>query len=206
MISVEQNIQALSRAVLSEARAEAEQILTDAEAKADAIRQRAQEKAQTERQEILEHAQREAKHVRSQCLAAARLQAQKLRLERREKLLDGVFDAARQRMSTVQQWTDYHQIVREWVREAVAYLGSTEARIRTDEYTRGILADGVLNELSAEMNVQLQLEEPLERGLGVVAETVDGHLVYDNTLEARLERWQDELRGPVYRLLMGESL
>ena len=206
MISVEQNIQALSRAVLSEARAEAEQILSDAKAKADAIRQRAQEQAQAEGQEILERARREAKHVRSQCLAAARLQARKLRLERRERLLDKVFDTTRQRMSTVQQWTDYDQIVREWVREAVTYLGSSAARIRADEHTHGILVGGALSELSEEMNAQLQLGEPLEHGLGIVAETMDGHLRYANTLEARLERWQDELRGPVYRLLMGEPL
>ena len=206
MISVEENIQALSRAVLSEARADAEQILADARSKADVIRQHAQEQVQAERQEILERARREAEHVRSQCLAAARLQARKLRLEQREKLLDEVFDAARQRMSNVQQWTNYHQIVREWVREAVTRLGSDAARIRADVHTRGILAGGALSELSEELNVQLQLEKPLERGLGVVAETMDGHLKYDNTLEARLERWQDELRGPVYRLLMGESL
>jgi vacuolar-type H+-ATPase subunit E/Vma4 len=56
------------------------------------------------------------------------------------------------------------------------------------------------------MNAQLQLGEPLAHGLGIVAETIDGHLRYANTLEARLERWQDKLREPAYRLLMGESL
>jgi vacuolar-type H+-ATPase subunit E/Vma4 len=206
MTTVEQNIQALSRAVLSEAHAEAEQILADARAKADAVRQRAQKQAQVEQEEILEHARREAAHVRSQCLAAARLQARKLRLERREKLLDEVFAAARQRMATVQQWTEYGQIVREWVREAVTYLGSSAARIRADAHTQAILVEGALSELSEEMDVQLQLGKPLEHGLGVVAETMDGHLRYANTLEARLERWQEELRGPAYRLLMGESL
>ena len=206
MISVEQNIQALSRAVLSEARAEAEQILSDAGAKADATRQRAQEQAQAESQEILERARQEAEHVRSQCLAAARLQARTLRLERRERLLDRVFDTARQRMSTVQQWTDYDQIVREWVRQAVTHLGSKAARIRADEHTHGMLAGGTLGELSEEMDAQLQLGEPLKHGLGIVAETMDGHLRYANTLETRLERWQDELRGPAHRLLMGESL
>jgi V/A-type H+-transporting ATPase subunit E len=206
MISTEDNIQGLSRAVLSEARADAEQILADARAKADATRQRAQERAEAERQEILERAQREAEHVRSQCLAATRLQARKLRLERREKLLDEVFDAARQRLPTIQQWTDYDQMVHEWVCEAVTYLGSDAARLRADERTHDILAGETLSQLSEELNVQLQLAEPSEQGLGVIAETTDGHLRYDNTLEARLERWQDELRGPAYRLLMGESL
>jgi vacuolar-type H+-ATPase subunit E/Vma4 len=192
--------------VLSEARAEAEQALTEARDRADAIRKRALEQAEAERQEILERARRQAQRVGSQCLAAARLQARKLRLERREKLLDEVFHASRERMPTIQQWTEYPEIVRQWSREAVTYLRSDRARIRADEHTHGILADGVLDELSGELDVQLQLDKPLERGLGVIAETIDGHLVYDNTLKARLERLRDELRGPAYRLLMGESL
>lgn len=205
MTPIDANVQALSRAVLSEAQAEAEQILSDARAKAEAIRQRAQEQAQAERQEILDRARREAEHVRSQCLASAQLQARKLQLERREKLLDQVFEAARQRMSTIQQWTDYDQIARQWVREAVSHLGGNTAHIWADEHTRAILADGMLNELVEELNTQLQLMEPLERGLGVVAKTTDGHLEYDNTLGARLERLQDQLRSPVYRMLMGEA-
>ena len=206
MVSVQDNIQTLSRAVLSEAQAEAEQILAQAQAKAEAIRQHAQEQAQNEQKEILERAQRNAQHVRSQSLAAAHMQAQRLRLQRREQLLDKAFDAAEKRLSTVQQWTEYPQIVRQWTRGAVAYLGSDAARIQADEYTLEILAGGLLDELSTELKVQLELGDPLESGLGIVAATLDGHLMYDNTMAARLERRRDELRGPVYRLLMGESL
>jgi V/A-type H+-transporting ATPase subunit E len=109
-------------------------------------------------------------------------------------------------MPTIQQWTDYDQIVREWIREAVTYLGSSAARLRADANTHTILTESALTELSEELSVELRLEEPMEHGLGIVAETMDGHLRYENTLEARLERLQDKLRGPVYRLLMGESL
>jgi V/A-type H+-transporting ATPase subunit E len=206
MMSLEENIQALTRAVLSEARADAQQVLADAEAKADAIKRQAQVQADAEGKEILERARREAEHVRSQSLAAAHLQARRLRLERREKLLDAVFEAVRERVPTVQQWTDYDQIVRGWVHEAVTSLGVETARVRADENARAILADGLLAEVSHQLNVQLDLGQPLEHGTGVVAETLDGHRTYDNTMAARLDRWQDTLRAPVYRLLMGESL
>ncbi|MDY7040587.1 MAG: V-type ATP synthase subunit E family protein [Chloroflexota bacterium] len=206
MKSVDASIQALSRAVLSEARAEAEQIVADATAKADAIRQRAQEQAAAEREKILEQACHEAERIRSQAIAAAQLRARTLQLERREKLLDGVFDAARQRLPSVRQWTDYEQIVRRLIREAVAHLETDVARIRADAQTRKLLSDDALAELSKELGVQLQLGTPLEHGTGVIAETTEGHRQYDNTLEARLSRRQDALRSPVHRLLMGESL
>jgi vacuolar-type H+-ATPase subunit E/Vma4 len=206
MKSVEESTRALSRAVLSEARADAEQIKTSAKAKADAVRQHAQDQSEAERDEILKHARQKASRIHSQAVAAAQLKARTLRLERREKLLNSIFDAARKQFVTVQEWTDYDQIARQLTREAVVHLGAEKARILADERTRAVLTDGVLSEVSKETGVQLQLGEPLERGTGVIAETMDGHRNYDNTLEARLERWQNALRSPVYHLLMEESL
>jgi vacuolar-type H+-ATPase subunit E/Vma4 len=52
----------------------------------------------------------------------------------------------------------------------------------------------------------VQLGTSLTEGTGVIVETAEGHRQYDNTLEARLSRLQEELRSPVYRLLLGESL
>jgi vacuolar-type H+-ATPase subunit E/Vma4 len=206
MKPVEESLRALSRAVLHEAQAEAEQILADAKAKADTVRRHAQEQAGTEREEILAQARQEAEHIRSEAIAAAQLQARTLQLERREKLLDSVFETARQRLPAVQQWTDYDKIVRRLIREAAARLGADAVRIRADAQTQKLLPADVLAGLSEELGVQLQLGATLEHGVGVMAETVDGHRQYDNTLQARLSRQQDALRSPVYRLLMGESL
>jgi V/A-type H+-transporting ATPase subunit E len=203
---VEENLRELSRAVLHEAQAEAEQILADAKAKADIVLRRAQEQAETEREAILEQARQEAENLRSEAIAAAELQARTMLLERREKLLDHVFETARQRLPTIPEWTDYDEIVRQLVREAVARLGADAVRIHTDAQTQKLLSDDGLAELSDELGVQLQLGAPLERGTGVTAETVDGHRQYDNTLQARLNRQQDVLRSPVYSILMGKPL
>ena len=52
-----QDIEMLERAILTEARDEAEQIKAEAKEKAEAIRKRAQEQAEEERKAILERAQ-----------------------------------------------------------------------------------------------------------------------------------------------------
>jgi V/A-type H+/Na+-transporting ATPase subunit E len=206
MRSVEESIQALSRAVQSEARAEAEQILAEAKAKAEAIQQRAQGQAAAERTEILERASREAERIRSQAIATTQLKARTLQLERREKLLDSAFEAVRQQLPAVQQRADYDQIARHLLREALIHLGADAAQIRADEQTLTLLTDQVLAGVSKELGVQAQLGTPLKQGTGVIVETVDGHRQYDNTLETRLSRLQNVLRSPVYHLLMGESL
>ncbi len=203
---VEGNIEMLSRAVLTEAHAEAEQILSDARAKADAIRQRAQERAAAERTEIMERASQEAARIGSRAVATAQLKARTLQLEHREKLLDSVFEAARRQLPVVQQWADYGRISRHLLREALIHLGATSAHIRADETTRQWLTGQVLDEISKELQVTLRVAEPLKQGTGVIVETVDGRLRYDNTLETRLGRLQNALRSSVYHILIGEAL
>jgi vacuolar-type H+-ATPase subunit E/Vma4 len=206
MRTVAESIKALSRAVQDEARAEADQILADAKANAKAIRQHAQEQAAAERAEILERASADAAHIRSQAIATAQLKARTLQLARREKLLDSVFAAARQQLPTVQQWTDYEQIARHLLQEALNLLGADAARVQADEQTRALLTDPVLAEILKELGMQVQFGAPLEQGTGVIVETTDGHRQVDSTLETRLSRLQDALRAPVYHLLAGEPL
>jgi vacuolar-type H+-ATPase subunit E/Vma4 len=204
--SLDENVQALTRTVLNEAHAEAEQVLADAQAKAQAVREHAQEQASAERTEILARASQKAERLRSQAVASAQLQARTAELERREKLLNSVFDAAQQRLSDMPQRADYDQIARELLRQALMSLGADTAHVRADERTRTVLTDQVLTEISEELGVQVTHGTPLEHGVGLVVQTADGHREYDNTLEARLGRLQNTLRAPVLRLLKGETL
>lgn len=206
MKSVDESIETLSRAILSEANAEAEQIKNDARARADAIRQQAEKQAAAERAEILRRAEQEAERIRSQALATTQLKARTQQLEHREKLLENVFQTAHQQLPTVEQWGDYEEIALGLLREAVIQLRSKRAHVRADKVVLKMLENGVLEKISTELNVPLKLGTPLHKGTGVVVETPDGHINYDNTLETRLARLQNSLRSPVYHILMGESL
>jgi vacuolar-type H+-ATPase subunit E/Vma4 len=206
MKSVDESIDTLSRAILSEANAEAEQIKNHARARADAIRQQAEKQAAAERAEILRRAEQEAGRIRSQLMATTQLRARTQELEHREKLLENVFQSTHQQLPTVEQWGDYEEIALNLLREAVLQLRSKQAVVRADKVLLNLLENGVLEKISKELNVPLKLGTPLEKGTGVVVETPDGHINYDNTLETRLARLQNSLRSPVYHILMGESL
>jgi vacuolar-type H+-ATPase subunit E/Vma4 len=206
MRSSDENIESLSRAMESEAKAEAEQLRARSQAKADEIRQHAQQQADAERGEILDRARQEADRLRGQVIATTQMKARTMELAQREKLLDSVFDAAHKQLSSIQQWSEYNQIAHKLLQEAVQQLGASKIQVRGDEQTQKVLADLGLEQLSKELGAEIILGKPLSQGLGVVSETVDGHLQYDNTLETRLDRLQNGLRSPVYRILIGEAL
>jgi vacuolar-type H+-ATPase subunit E/Vma4 len=206
MRSVDENIEALSRAMLSEAQAEANQNLVEARAKADSILHSAQQQAARVREGILERARVEAERIHSQVLATAQMKARTVELEHREKLLVQILQTACDQLPSVQKWTEYQRIAADLVYEAATQLRSKDLIIRADQHTQSLLTGQVLEDLSKKLDLKLTLGTPLEKGTGVVVETADGHLQFDNTLETRLDRLRNTLRSPIYRILVGETL
>ena len=204
--TTEERMQALTRAVMNEAGSEAEKIKEEARQKAEGIRREAEQKAKTERETIINQARQKASSIKSQNIASARLKAQMLWIERREKLLNQVFETALQRLENTTQWSNYDQIVNRLVKEAVEALGANSARIHADKVTLQMLKDGMLEKITSELKLELEPGNILESGTGIIVETMDGHRQFDNTLETRMERLQDTLRSPIYHILMGESL
>jgi len=205
MKSEAQDIEMLERAILTEARENADQIKAEAKEKVEAIRKRGQERAEAESKAILERAQQDAERLRSQAVATAQLQARSLELARREQLLDRVFKAAKEKLPELQKQPDYNQIAAMLLREALSQLNVKKAEIRADEITQKSLKMGALDEISRELNGEFAITGTLEEGTGVVVDAAEGKLHYDNTLETRLRRLQGDLRSSVYRVLTGEK-
>jgi vacuolar-type H+-ATPase subunit E/Vma4 len=128
-----------------------------------------------------------------------------MQLEHREKLLDRVFESAKEKLADVQKRPDYDQLAAMLLREALVQLRVNKAEIRADQATRQSLEKKALKDISSELKGEFTVADNLEEGRGVVVEAGDGRLHYDNTLETRLQRLQSTLRASVYKLLMGEK-
>jgi vacuolar-type H+-ATPase subunit E/Vma4 len=201
-----ENIELLERAILEEARAEAEQIRAEARAKADAILKRAREQAEAESKITLEGARQRAERLRSQAVANAQLKARALQLEHREQLLERVFQAVSEKLSAIPKQSGYEKIAARLLAEALNQMKVVEAEVQSDHATQKLLKDTVLKKVAAESKVNLTLGKPLAEGAGIVVESAGGHRHFDNTFENRLSRMQNTLRSAVYQVLMGEKL
>jgi V/A-type H+/Na+-transporting ATPase subunit E len=204
--AAEENMDALSRAILSEAQAEADQILADAQKRADEIRQRAEQQAAEVRKEALNRANQEAERLRGQKVATSQLKARTMQLEHREKLLNKVFQEAEKELPNIRQWTDYEEIAHNLLTEALTQMKAQKVVVRADPYTQKLIKQDVLESITKERGVQIEIGEPLQKGIGVIVEADGGRLQYDNTLETRLRRMLSSMRASVYHTLMGEKV
>ena len=200
-----EDIEMLERAILSEARDEADQIKAEAKEKVDAIRKRAQERAEAEGRAILDAARQDVERLRGQAVATAQLKARSAQLAHREQLLDRVFKTVKEKLPEVQKRPDYDQIAAMLLREALVQLRVNKAEIRADKVTQNILEKSALGEISKELKGQFTMGDALEEGIGIIVNAADGKLHYDNTLETRLNRLQSTLRASVNKVLLGEK-
>ncbi len=201
-----EDIEMLARAILTEARDESEQIKAEATEKAEAVRKRAQEQAEAERKMILDRANQDAERLRSQSVATAQLKVRSMKLEDREKLLDGVVEEVKKQLDAVKNRPDYDAIAALLLREALTQLRVKKAEVKADESTQKALRKGALDEISKELKGEFSLAGTLDEGTGIVVDAAGGKIHYDNTLETRLSRLQNTLRSSVYKVLMGEKV
>lgn len=203
--TIEEELHALMHSLLGEAQSEAEKLKDKAAKRVEELLRQAQQQVMDEHRVAIADARQKAETRRSQLFAAANQQAQMLWLKKREEILNRVFDCVQKKLPTLVEWSDYPNILRQLVEEAASHLDDKEIRLRADPRSAEHLMDGILDELGRRLKLTLSVGESLPRGTGILAETIDGHQQFDNTLEARLNRMKESLRAPVYQILTGET-
>jgi ribonuclease Y len=206
--SVAEGIRALRREILSKAQSQAEDLTEAAKGERDAARQQAEEKAQAIKEEILRSAREEAASTKQQGISAARLEAQRKLLAKREELISQVFTEAQKRLTELRHSDAYPNVLRRLLVEAAAGLGGGNLVVLANEEDRALLSDEFLAQVAQGLDRETTLrrsESSVEVEGGVIVERTDGHIRYDNSFAARLERSKDELRSEAYHILTATS-
>jgi len=198
---------ALADAVRSEAARDQERILSNARSSARTLREQARAEAEIEGNRIIQDSETRTARFVEQTRASAGIEAQALRLDNREALLNKVFDLAVEGLQAVPNLEDYCSVVYALIRDAVAHMGNVNSMVvLVDSVTRKCLDDKILEQLGREADIQLTLGGLLDEGTGLVVQSQDGRLFYDNTLRARLTRLRSSLRASVFQILRGGDL
>ncbi|NPV53427.1 MAG: hypothetical protein HPY71_07875 [Firmicutes bacterium] len=195
-------------AIYEEARRRAQEKLDDARREADAILARARSEAGALRNERLRIAEERARAERRRIVAAAELDNQRKSLAFKEKLVKEVFDAARRRLGEITSRMEYPELLRRLIVEAVSALPGQKLVIMVRKEDIALAHEGLLHEIVSEVSrsgrpgVSLHIEE-CDRPIsgGCILRSPDGHSVFDNSFERRLERQIHYARFKVAQVL-----
>ena len=197
--------------IIQEINREAEQkiqyILSEAQKEAERIKEEARKRAEARAEWILRKAQTQAETEKQRIIANARLEVRKKRLEVQEELIQEVITALRERLAELSE-EEYFPMLIDLTVKALEELGGEACLVRSNEKTLKLLGSKLeefRKSVAARLgrDVEISLGEPISTIGGVIVEAPDGSVRVDNTFEARIERFESELRAEIAKALFG---
>ena len=187
MASIEATASERMREMREKARAEAEQ-----------IRKTADEKARELEKEAMEQAKKRVEAEREKLVARVRGEVKIEFLRRKQEVSDRAFREARELVLAARTRPTYQLTARRLAEEALGQVRGSDLVLHIDPRDR-TLFEGILRDLRRNCEIATDLE--IAGGLTITSK--DGRFAVTNTLESRLSRARELLKGEVFSLLYG---
>ena len=194
----------LAEEILSEAKREAQNILKAAEKERKTVLDGAKISSKERELRILKNIETEGEKLRDQILAEGRMKAKRELLRKREDLIEEVFREIRRVIKKYTSTKKYESDLIKIIQAACAGLDSSEVLLRANRKDLKIL-ENKLKTISEKTGKSVTLGKPIVVLGGVRAETSDGRVVVDETLDSKLERNKEKLRVEIAKALFRGS-
>lgn len=140
----------------------------------------------------------------AELLAVARAQRQMRLLQVREALIEAALTQARAQLGSSTALPAAADTLAELVREGLPFFPSGPVRVRMGESDAALLGPAVRDALGTG-RWTLRVEPAAIPGGGVILESDDGRLCFDNSLDARGRRRRDRLRRLAASVLLHDA-
>ena len=197
-MSQDTEIKKIISKIKEDAEREAEKIKEKARKKEEEILKKAEAEAKSKSDEILNQGKKEAELEKQRILANAKLQAKKIKLDVKEKIIEKSFSLAEEKLKEVVSSEEYEKILKDLIREAISTIGREDLEVLCRKEDEKIVKK-IIKDLSG---VELAKGNISTIG-GVIVRSKDRQVQVDNTFEARLTRMRDDLRIEVAKILFG---
>jgi len=186
--------------ILADARRVSEEIVQRAQQEAESLLAKATAEANKARQERLEAARAEAVRRRELILATVPVEAGRLRSARVEALLESVHEAVRRQL-VAREGFDYRETVIALAAEAMKHMPGSAFVVKLSVADCAALGNELSEEIAhrvgrTPLNVTIAKDSAAKDGV-LVIQDLEGRVMWDNSLSARLDRLWPELRRQI---------
>ena len=188
----------LLKALDDQVEAEREELIASARKKGDAIVKTAIQEVERRIKLAMEHQEREksAKEEQKKRTPQQR-KVSRLILQIQYELYQQSIETARKSLSNIGERSDYPQILKKLIQEAVAGFDSAaKVSVRPQDVPQ-------IKKILEELKLKLEIVSHPGVSAGVIVSSKDGKLVRSNTLESRLDRALPHLSTQIAQVLYG---
>jgi vacuolar-type H+-ATPase subunit E/Vma4 len=206
MSKVKQGLAAIANEVLDDIRKEAEAIIRKAEKESEENLRTAKDEADRTYEAIISDASAKTDAEKRRIASLTQVEKRNRLLQTKEELVDFAFNETQARLKTFVKTGDYHNCLVNLIEEAAKKLDAKSLIIYVNSTDKAWLLEGELSSLSKKLRTELKLaEETLDCIGGCKVHTTNEKVLFDNTLENRLQQLTPHLRLEVAQILFGKE-
>lgn len=197
-------VELLCRAVLDEARRQADEIVSHAREEAETWISKSRSQAEKENREHERSRRKAASLEAKRIVDSAEFQARKKTVTFREQMMREILAGLRNRFEEMSERPDYAEFLMAAVREGVKTLSTHAVVVELRPRDLDALKSR-LEAVGEELSVELELRSNAGVEAGVRIFTPDHGRLLDRTLNTLLERRTDEIQNAVWRTVLGHE-
>jgi V/A-type H+-transporting ATPase subunit E len=206
-MSDKNGISAIAKEVVGDVQKEAEATILAAESEAKSILKAAKEQADQNYVAIITQAKSKTEAEKRKIASVTEVEMRNRLLRTKEDLVDAVFEKALVGLRNFVETDDYHDYLLKIIQNAAERIGKKDLAIQVNAKDKEWLTSDVLKRLSKKLHCELRLIEKTSDYIGgCIIQTEDGKIIFDVTLDNRLEELKPVLRVEIAKTLFGESV
>lgn len=190
----------LAALIREQASSETAQLTADAHAHIERIRAASAVEIEAVHAAAVREGEERGRRRAAALLAVADSQARLTLLHARETHIQEALARTRNQLAELNGLPNARAVLAAFIREALRALDPGPVRVRVSESQAALLDDATRRQLAAG-RWALHFEAAVVAGGGVIVETEDGRLRFDNSVDARIRRRTHELRQLAATLL-----
>ena len=204
--SIKKGLSAIANEVLKDVGSEAETIIQQAESQAKDILRKAKQDADLTYKTIIEEAAANTLAETRRIDSLAEVEVRNMLLQTKEELLDEVFSKAISKLQDLTKTEAYHQLLLDLIQDAAKKMTAKNLLVQLNATDQAWLTHDKLSQLSERLQINLKIAKKPENFLGGCrVQTLEGDVIYDNSLESRMEQFKPDLRLKVSKAMFAEE-
>ncbi len=205
-MSVKKGISAISDEVVSDAQRQAEATILSAEKQAKEMLHSAKLEADQKYRDLVDNAKAKAEAERRKISSVTEVEMRNRLLATKEELVNAVFEAAITQFRDFVETDQYKTYLLRLIGDIAKKMGKRDLVVEVNSVDALWLTKDKLQSLAYELQIELDIVKSKEPFIGgFIMQTRDGKIIYNSTLDSRLEELKPTLRVKIAKILFGEE-
>jgi V/A-type H+-transporting ATPase subunit E len=205
-MNVKNGIAAISSEVLGDVQKEAEATILEAENQAKETLKLAKHEADQKYREMINQAKLKAETEKRKIASTTELEIRNRLLQTKEDLVDFAFDKALTKLINYVETDEYRKHLLNQIEDVAKKIGQKNLVAEVNAKDAAWLNQEKLAPIAKKLHAEIKLSKATEQFIGgCIIQTADGKIIFNNTIDARLEELKPTLRIKVAKILFEEE-